>query len=103
MVGASKKGNSKAQLQTIPTRKNVGDSKTTKTKQNKKSVASQKAKLKKETCKKWKEGKATKAEYRQIARNYRDRIRRAKVENDLKLATDTKSNKTIIIILQVCL
>ena len=41
---------------------------------------------------KWKEGQAFKDEYRQAARKCRDGIRRAKAENELRLARETKSN-----------
>ena len=44
-------------------------------------------KIKKDTHRKWKEGQATKEEYRQVARNCKDGIRRAKAENDLRIAS----------------
>ena len=50
-------------------------------------------KTKEDMYRKWKEGQATKEEYRQAARKCRDGLRRAKAENEMKLARDTKSNK----------
>ena len=53
-------------------------------------------KTKKDMYRKWKEGQTTKDDgYRQVARKCRDGIMRAKAENELRLARDTKSNKNL--------
>ncbi|MDF8238690.1 hypothetical protein P4715_15035, partial [Listeria monocytogenes] len=50
-------------------------------------------KHKKEAYKKWKVGHMTREEYKNIAREYRNEIRRAKSHLELQLARDVKSNK----------
>ncbi|KAF7244356.1 LINE-1 retrotransposable element ORF2 protein [Varanus komodoensis] len=44
---------------------------------------------------KWKQGQATKEEYKQIARDCRNCIRKAKAENELRIARDAKHNKKV--------
>ena len=58
--------------------------------------------MKKGTYRKWKENRVIKEEYRQLAKNYRDGIRRAKAENEQWLARDSKSNNNQKSILQIC-
>ncbi|XP_075779238.1 uncharacterized protein LOC142827520 [Pelodiscus sinensis] len=50
-------------------------------------------KIKKESHKKWKLGQITKDEYRQATRECRGKIRKAKAQNEIKLATGIKGNK----------
>ncbi|XP_065438446.1 uncharacterized protein LOC135981058 [Chrysemys picta bellii] len=50
-------------------------------------------KNKKESYKKWKLGQITKDEYRQTTQECRVKIRKAKAQNELKLATGIKGNK----------
>ncbi|XP_065440587.1 mitoferrin-1 isoform X1 [Chrysemys picta bellii] len=50
-------------------------------------------KNKKESYKKWKLGQITKDEYRQTTQECRGKIRKAKAQNELKLATGIKGNK----------
>uniref|UniRef100_K7EZ11 Endonuclease/exonuclease/phosphatase domain-containing protein n=1 Tax=Pelodiscus sinensis TaxID=13735 RepID=K7EZ11_PELSI len=50
-------------------------------------------KIKKESYKKWKLGQLTKDEYRQATRECRGKIRKAKAQNEIKLATGIKGNK----------
>ncbi|EMP26075.1 hypothetical protein UY3_16845 [Chelonia mydas] len=49
--------------------------------------------IKKESYKKWKLGQITKDEYKQITQVCRDKIRKAKAQNEIKLARDIKGNK----------
>ena len=81
----------KAQLQTIPTRKKGrGQQKKPMWLHNK---LKDDLKTKKDTYRKWKEGQATREEYRQVAQNCRNSVRKAKAENELRLARNAKSNK----------
>ena len=50
-------------------------------------------KTKNDTYSKWKESQATKEGDREMARNCRDGILKAKPENELRLARDTKSDQ----------
>ncbi|KFZ45725.1 hypothetical protein N321_12356, partial [Antrostomus carolinensis] len=52
-----------------------------------------KLRTKKETYRGWKEGRVTWEEYRQITREARDQVRKAKALTELNLARDVKGNK----------
>uniref|UniRef100_A0A670J9Y2 Reverse transcriptase domain-containing protein n=1 Tax=Podarcis muralis TaxID=64176 RepID=A0A670J9Y2_PODMU len=49
--------------------------------------------LKKDVYKKWKRGETTKEEFKQIASTCRHKVRKAKAQNELRLAREVKSNK----------
>uniref|UniRef100_A0A670IGU3 Reverse transcriptase domain-containing protein n=1 Tax=Podarcis muralis TaxID=64176 RepID=A0A670IGU3_PODMU len=49
--------------------------------------------LKKDVYKKWKRGETTKEEFKQIASTCRHKVRKAKAQNELRLAREVESNK----------
>uniref|UniRef100_A0A670KJT9 Reverse transcriptase domain-containing protein n=1 Tax=Podarcis muralis TaxID=64176 RepID=A0A670KJT9_PODMU len=49
--------------------------------------------FKKDVYKKWKRGETTKEEFKQIASTCRHKVRKAKAQNELRLAREVKSNK----------
>uniref|UniRef100_A0A803T8Q3 Reverse transcriptase domain-containing protein n=1 Tax=Anolis carolinensis TaxID=28377 RepID=A0A803T8Q3_ANOCA len=81
----------KAQMQTVPTKKK------NKTSAKKPEWMSKELltelKLKSDMHKKWKRGEITKEEFKRIANSCREKVRKAKAQNELRLARDIKNNK----------
>uniref|UniRef100_A0A803SNX3 Reverse transcriptase domain-containing protein n=1 Tax=Anolis carolinensis TaxID=28377 RepID=A0A803SNX3_ANOCA len=81
----------KAQMQTVPTKKK------NKTSAKKPEWMSKELltelKLKSDMHKKWKRGEITKEEFKRIANTCREKVRKAKAQNELRLARDIKNNK----------
>ncbi|XP_060136500.1 uncharacterized protein LOC132592834 [Zootoca vivipara] len=77
----------KAQLQAIPMRRKHGRC------LKKPGWLSKELRFKRDMYKKWKKGEITREEFKHIASTCRDKVRKAKAENELRLAREVKSNK----------